>query len=72
MRACVSEVALSAVQLQCERMNPHFGMGSRSLSTWVAVGDGVAAVHQISSQLPSPQGRPTSVHVDNKTGMLHT
>lgn len=62
LRACVSEVALGAVQQQYERMNPPFGMGSRSMSTWVAVGD--AAAIQISSQLPSPQGRPTSVHVD--------
>ncbi|KAI9558155.1 hypothetical protein GHT06_014908 [Daphnia sinensis] len=62
LRACVSEVAMGGIQQQYERMHPVFGMGSRSLSTWVAVGDGAAI--QISSQLPSPQGRPTSVHVD--------
>lgn len=67
LRACVSEVAMGGLQQQYERMHPVFGMGSRSLSTWVAVGDGAAI--QISSQLPSPQGRPTSVHVDsNKAG----
>lgn len=69
VRTCVSELVLGAVQLHYERMNgglPLFaGMGSRTLSTWVAVGDDrVAAVQQIASQLPSPQGRPTSVHVD--------
>lgn len=68
LRACVSEVAMGGLQQQYERIYPVFGMGSRSLSTWVAVGDGAAAI-QISSQLPSPQGRPTSVHVDsNKAG----
>jgi hypothetical protein len=54
---------MGGIQQQYERMHPVFGMGSRSLSTWVAVGDGAAI--QISSQLPSPQGRPTSVHVDS-------
>ena len=78
MRSCVSELALGAVQLQCERINGGcagfglMGMGSRSLSTWVAVGDGAtaAAAQQISSQLPSPQGRPTSVHVDTKGDVM--
>lgn len=70
-------MALGVVQLQCERMGGGCagmglmigGMGSRSLSTWVAVGDGATAgaAQQISSQLPSPQGRPASVHVDSKS-----
>jgi len=60
-RLCVSEVALNHIQ-QYERLP--CGMGSRSLSTWVAVGDG-GLIQGISSQLPSPQGRPTSVLVDN-------
>jgi len=60
-RLCVSEVALNHIH-QYERLP--YGMGSRSLSTWVAVGDG-GLVQGVSSQLPSPQGRPTSVLVDN-------
>lgn len=60
-RLCVSQVALNHIQ-QYERLP--YGMGSRSLSTWVAVGDG-GLVQGVSSQLPSPQGRPTSVLVDS-------
>ena len=65
LRTAISEVALGAAKYWVHYEASSFGMGPRSLSTWVAVGDVLSLSRAISSQLPSPQGRPTSVHVDN-------
>ena len=66
LRNAVSDIALGSGKSSAQYEATRFGMGTRSLSTWVAVGDVVMSLSRtISSQLPSPQGRPTSVHVEN-------